>query len=93
MRNQVQRWGKQCSVVVTPHQLRHTFATQLINHGMPMESVRKLLGHKTLNMTQHYARIYDATVQQQFETAAAALEGILVQDWPIPVLLPHPVSV
>ena len=93
VRNQVQRWGKQCNVVVTPHQLRHTFATQLINQGMPMESVRKLLGHKTLNMTQHYARIYDATVQQQFEMAAAALEGILVQDWPIPVLLPHPVSV
>ena len=33
-------------------------------------------------MTQHYARTYDATVQQQFETAAAALEGILVQDCP-----------
>ncbi|MBE2240035.1 MAG: site-specific integrase [Caldilineaceae bacterium] len=42
---------------VTPHQLRHTFATQLINQDLPIDSVRKLLGHQTLNMTQHYARL------------------------------------
>jgi len=41
-----------------------------------------MLRYRTLNMTQHHARIYDATVQRQFKTAAA-LEGILVQDWPI----------
>ncbi|MBW7939624.1 MAG: site-specific integrase, partial [Candidatus Omnitrophica bacterium] len=72
IRDQLGRWGKHCGVKVTPHQLRHTFATQLINQGLPMESVRKLLGHKTLNMTQHYARLYDATVKQQFESATEA---------------------
>lgn len=86
VRDQLGRWGQQCGVKVTPHQLRHTFATQLINHGLPIESVRKLLGHKTLNMTQHYARIYDATVKQQFESAAEAIEGIYVNDWPIPAI-------
>ena len=53
VRDQLARWGQLCGVKVTPHQLRHTFATQLVNHGLPIDSVRKLLGHRTLNMTQH----------------------------------------
>ncbi len=90
VRDQLGRWGKQCGVKVTPHQLRHTFATQLINHGLPIESVRKLLGHQTLNMTQHYARIYDATVKQQFESATEAIEGIYADDWPVPAIAAQP---
>jgi integrase/recombinase XerD len=86
VRDQLGRWGKQCGVKVTPHQLRHTFATQLINHGLPIDSVRMLLGHRTLNMTQHYARMYDATVKRQFESAAEAIEGIYVNNWPIPAI-------
>jgi integrase/recombinase XerD len=94
VRDQVNRWGKHCDVKVTPHRLRHTFATQLINHGLPIDSVRKLLGHQTLNMTQHYARLYDVTVKQQFESATEALEGIFVHDWPVstPAVQPAPIS-
>ncbi len=76
------KWGQACSVQVSPHRLRHTFATQLINQGMPLASVAKLLGHKKLDMTQHYARLYDETVKVQFETAAAHIEGILAVSWP-----------
>jgi len=89
IRDQLGRWGKACNIKVTPHQLRHTFATQLINQGLPIESVRKLLGHQTLNMTQHYARLYDATVKQHFESATEAFEGILIRDWPISVEVPQ----
>jgi site-specific recombinase XerD len=93
VRDQVNRWGKHCGVKVTPHRLRHTFATQLINHGLPIEAVRKLLGHQTLNMTQHYARLYDATVKQQFEAATQLLEGIFVQDWPVPAPAAQPAPI
>jgi len=58
-----------------------------------MESVRKLLGHKTLNMTQHYARLYDATVKQQFESAMAAFEGVLIHDWPVSVAVTQTATV
>ena len=75
-------WGDACGVHVTPHRLRHTFATQLVNQGMPLASLAKLLGHRTLNMTQHYARLYEHTVQEQFETAMQHVEGILAADWP-----------
>jgi site-specific recombinase XerD len=82
IRRRLRQWGKLCQVNVTPHQLRHTFATRLINRGMSLESVRKLLGHTSLQMSQHYARLYDSTVQEQFASASAVLEGISVLDWP-----------
>jgi site-specific recombinase XerD len=82
VRYRLRRWGQTCNVAVTPHRLRHTLATRLINQGMSLESLRKLLGHKNLSMTQHYARIYDATVHEHFQTAMANIEGIAVSDWP-----------
>lgn len=77
----VERWGKAAGVVVSPHRLRHTLATQLVNHGMPLSSVAKLLGHRSLNTTQHYARLFEQTVKEQFVTAIAFIEGIAVE-WP-----------
>ncbi|MFI2207125.1 tyrosine-type recombinase/integrase [Streptomyces sp. NPDC020192] len=37
---------------VTPHQLRHTLATQAINRGMSLEAIASLLGHKSLSLFQ-----------------------------------------
>jgi len=39
----------------TPHQLRHTLATQAINRGMSLEAIAALLGHRTMTMTMVYA--------------------------------------
>ena len=85
VRYRLRCWGKLCGVSVTPHRLRHTLATRLINQGMSLESLRKLLGHKHLTTTQQYARIYDVTVREQFETAMARIVGIAVKDWPRPM--------
>jgi site-specific recombinase XerD len=82
IRYRLRRWGQLCDVAVTPHRLRHTLATRLINHGMSLESLRKLLGHRDLRMTQHYARIYDPTVRDQFRTAMANIEGVVINSWP-----------
>ena len=87
VRYRLRRWGQLCDVAVTPHRLRHTLATRLINQGMSLESLRRLLGHKTLSMTQHYARLYDDTVQEQFQTAMANIEGIAISDWPRPEIV------
>lgn len=78
----VQRWGEAAQVPVSPHRLRHTLATQLVNQGMPLPSVGKLLGHRSLNTTQHYARLFEQTVKEQFEAAIAQIEGIAALDWP-----------
>jgi site-specific recombinase XerD len=76
------RWGEACGVHVTPHRLRHTFATRLVNAGLPLASAAKLLGHRSLNMTQHYARLYEHTVKEQFIAAMENIEGIASSDWP-----------
>jgi len=47
---------------VSPHQLRHTLATQAINRGMSLEAIAALLGHRSMSMTLTYARIADRTV-------------------------------
>jgi site-specific recombinase XerD len=90
MRSRFQHWAETAQVPATPHRLRHTLATQLINAGMPLNAIAKLLGHRTLDMTQHYARLYEQTVKEQFEAAIAQIEGIAVTGWPQPSLQPQP---
>lgn len=84
IRYRCRKWGELAGVHLSPHVLRHTFATRLINHDMPLSSIQRLLGHRTLHMTQRYARLHDATVRRHFEDATAHIEGIAIADWPHP---------
>jgi site-specific recombinase XerD len=59
---------------VTPHRLRHTLATQLLNAGMDITRIQKLLGHEHLNTTLIYARVHDATVEADYRQAMRAVE-------------------
>lgn len=61
---------------VTPHQLRHTLATQAINRGMSLEALAALLGHKTLSMTLVYARIADRTVADEYFAVSEKVEAL-----------------
>ena len=54
---------------------RRALATRLINQGMPIHSLRKLLGHQHLNTTQIYARVYDQTLHEQFQSAMSRVEA------------------
>jgi len=75
--------GKKAQVEpVSPHRLRHTLATLLVNQGMPITSLQKFLGHQDINTTLIYARVFDKTVHRQFAAAMAQVEGIAVPDWP-----------
>jgi integrase len=69
---------------VTPHQLRHTLATQAINRGMSLEAIATLLGHKTLTMTMVYARIADRTVANEYFAVTEKVEALYEQ----PITLP-----
>ena len=49
------------------HLARHTCATRLLNDGMPLEVVAKVLGHSNTKITQHYAKLMDKTVLKHFK--------------------------
>lgn len=77
------QFGQKANIVgLSPHRLRHTLATLLVNQGMPIISLQKFLGHQDINKTLIYARVYDQTVGHQFAAAMAHIEGIPVADWP-----------
>ncbi|MHB1928246.1 MAG: tyrosine-type recombinase/integrase [Acidimicrobiales bacterium] len=69
---------------VTPHQLRHTLATQAINRGMSLEALATLLGHKTLAMTLVYARIADRTVADEYFSVSEKVEALYDQPKTLP---------
>lgn len=76
-------YGKRCGLHVTPHQLRHTCATLLLNAGAPILTVQVILGHKYIDTTLGYARLYDGTVAADYYRAMAVIERRLAP-------APHP---
>ena len=48
------------------HCLRHSFATDLLNATMPLECLRELLGHSSMEITRRYARLSDKTREQEY---------------------------
>jgi site-specific recombinase XerD len=47
---------------LTSHVARHTYATYLLNKGIPIETVSRAMGHANIKQTQHYARMLGKTV-------------------------------
>jgi site-specific recombinase XerD len=66
----------------TVHSLRHTFATDLLNAGVPITTLQELMGHVNITVTQRYARVSDATKRRQYFAAMQQLGGDSPALWP-----------
>ena len=69
LRYKVNKVFKNVNLKVTPHQLRHSYATSLLNSGAPIVDVSELLGHSSMATTQIYTKLGSALKQQNYNKA------------------------
>lgn len=62
------RYCRKAGLEASIHALRHSFATRLLNEGVSLAVVRKLLGHRNMQSTLRYAEVTDATVKRELMT-------------------------
>ena len=58
-----------CSSHVTPHRLRHTYATEMLRLGVSLPALMQLLGHKDIRMTLRYLQVTQQDLQREFHLA------------------------
>ncbi len=71
----METYGSRTGVgTISPHRLRHSCATLLLNSGAPVLAVQTILGHKQVDTTLGYARLYDGTVAADYYSAMNHVE-------------------
>lgn len=73
MKQHLKTWGL-AEKGYTPHSLRHTFATDVLNAGIPLVVLKDLMGHRSMDQTLMYAKLSDQTIRQAYQQACEKLD-------------------
>jgi len=72
----LKKYGKKAGIEVTPHKLRHSFATHMLERGVDIRAIQELLGHSNLSTTQIYTKVTVEHLRKAHEKARL-MEGLV----------------
>jgi site-specific recombinase XerD len=66
IQKKMERYAKAAGIIASCHSLRHTFASNLLEHGAEVVAIRDFLGHSQITSSERYAKISSQKIKQEY---------------------------